>query len=151
MRDPSHRVQASQQGLGREVGFRGFRRSGGAGGSPANPFRFFPLSWRGPAGSSPTAGNADRAVLYVVRRLPAVILASGTPLGQRDLRRLLVTGAMTVVRQASRRGEITDPWLAGMLARKPKMLVAVALANRTARRVWALATRKETYRVRAAA
>ena len=72
-------------------------------------------------------------------------------MGQRDLRRLLVTGAMAVVQHASRRGEITDPWLAGMLARKPKMLVAVALANRTARIVWALTTRKETYRVRAAA
>ena len=72
-------------------------------------------------------------------------------MGQRDLRRLLVTGAMAVVRHASRRSEITDPWLAGMLARKPKKVVAVALANRTARRVWALATRKEAYRVRAAA
>ena len=48
-------------------------------------------------------------------------------MGQRDLRRLLVTGAMAVIRHASRRGEITDPWLAGMLARKPKKLVAVAL------------------------
>ena len=72
-------------------------------------------------------------------------------MGQRDLRRLLFTGAMTVVRHASRRGEIADPWLAAMLARKPKKVVAVALANRTARTVWALATRKETYRVRAAA
>ena len=72
-------------------------------------------------------------------------------MGQKDLRRLLVTGAMSVVRHASRRGEITDPWLAGMLARKPKKVVAVALANRTARRVWALATRKETYQVRTAA
>ncbi|MCE2422005.1 MAG: IS110 family transposase [Gemmatimonadetes bacterium] len=69
-------------------------------------------------------------------------------MGQRDLRRLLITGAMTVV---TRRGEITDPWLAGMLARKPKKLVVVALANRTARMVWALTTRKEVYRVRAAA
>ena len=72
-------------------------------------------------------------------------------MGQKDLRRLLVTGAMSVVQHASRRGEIADPWLAGMLARKPKKVVAVALANRTARRVWALATKKETYRVRAAA
>ena len=72
-------------------------------------------------------------------------------MGQRDLRRLLITGAMTVVRHASRGGEKTDPWLAGMLARKPKKVVAVALANRMARQVWALATRKETYRVRAAA
>ena len=68
-------------------------------------------------------------------------------MGQRDLRRLLVTGAMAVVQHASRRDETTDPWLAGMLARKPKKLVAVALANRTARRVWALATRKEVYRL----
>ena len=72
-------------------------------------------------------------------------------MGQRDLRRLLVSGAMTVVTHAIRRGEITDPWLAGMLARKPKKLVAVALANKTARTVWALATKKETYRVRTAA
>ena len=36
-------------------------------------------------------------------------------MGQRDLRRLLVTGAMAVVQHASRRGEITDPWLGGML------------------------------------
>ncbi|WP_419939805.1 IS110 family transposase [Candidatus Palauibacter sp.] len=72
-------------------------------------------------------------------------------MGRRDLRRLLVTGAMAVVQQASRRSEITDPWLAGMLARKPRKVVAVALANRTARRVWALATKKEAYRVRAAA
>ena len=72
-------------------------------------------------------------------------------MGQRDLRRLLVTGAMAVVRQASRRGKTADPWLAGMLARKPKKVVAVALANRTARRVWALTTKQETYRVRSAA
>lgn len=72
-------------------------------------------------------------------------------MGQRDLRRLLVTGAMSVVQHASRRGRIPDPWLDTMLARKPKKVVAVALANRTARTIWALATRKETYRVRAAA
>ena len=72
-------------------------------------------------------------------------------MGQRDLRRLLITGAMTVVRHAARRGETADPWLARMLARKPRMLVAVALANRMARIVWALETRKETYRLPAAA
>ena len=49
-------------------------------------------------------------------------------MGQRDLRRLLITGAMAVVRWAVRRGRTNDPWLAGMLARKPRMLVAVALA-----------------------
>ena len=58
---------------------------------------------------------------------------------------------MSAIRHAARRGETADPWLAGMLARKPKKVVAVALANRTARVVWALSTRGETYRIRAAA
>ena len=57
-------------------------------------------------------------------------------MGQRDLRCLLVTGAMAVVSWAVRRGETRDPWLARMLARKPCKLVAVALANKMARIVW---------------
>ena len=66
-------------------------------------------------------------------------------MGQRDLRRLLVTGAMVMVGWAVRRGT-KDPWLARMLARKPRMLVAVALANRIARIAWALMTKNEYYR-----
>ena len=38
-----------------------------------------------------------------------------------------------------------DPWLADMLARKPRKLVAVALANRTARIAWAVMT-QQSYR-----
>ena len=72
-------------------------------------------------------------------------------MGQRDLRRLLVCGAMAVVRWAVRRGETGDPWLARMLARKPRMVVAVALANRMARIAWALMVNKEVYRAPAAA
>ena len=72
-------------------------------------------------------------------------------MGQRDLRRLLITGAMAVVRWAARRGRTNDPWLARMLARKPRMRVAVALANRMARIVWALMTKKESYRAPATA
>ena len=67
-------------------------------------------------------------------------------MGQRDLRRLLITGAMAVVRWSVRRGRTDDPWLARMLACKPRMLVAVALANRMARIVWALMTKREIYR-----
>ena len=66
-------------------------------------------------------------------------------MGQRDLRRLLVVGAMATVGWAARRGT-KDPWLARMLARKPRMLVAVALANRMARIAWALITKNEQYR-----
>ena len=80
-------------------------------------------------------------------------LGKVSKMGQRDLRRLLVVGAMSVIQNAIRRGRIDDPWLAAMMARNPKKLklVAVALANRMARILWALATRKETYRAPAAA
>ena len=78
-------------------------------------------------------------------------LGNISKMGQRDLRRLLIIGALAVVRSAVRRGETKDPWLARMLARKPRMLVAVALANRMARIAWALTVKKEVYRAPAAA
>ncbi len=78
-------------------------------------------------------------------------LGKVSKMGQRDLRRLLITGAMAVVQKAVRRGETADPWLARLLARKPRMLVAVALANKMARIAWALMTNKESYRVPAPA
>ena len=72
-------------------------------------------------------------------------------MGQRDLRRLLIVGAMTVVRWAARRGAPEGSWLARMLARKPRKVVAVALANKNARIIWALLTRGDAYRDPAAA
>lgn len=36
-----------------------------------------------------------------------------------------------------------DSWLARMLKRKPKMLVAIALANKMARAIWAMITKSE--------
>jgi transposase len=72
-------------------------------------------------------------------------------MGQRDLRRLPVVGATTVVRWARRKGAPAGSWLARMLARKPPMLVAVALANKMARVAWALMARGGTYEVSAAA
>ncbi len=60
-------------------------------------------------------------------------------MGQRDLRRLLIIGAMSAIQAAQKRGGAPDgSWLARMLARKPKMLVAVALANKMARMAWAI-------------
>ena len=41
-------------------------------------------------------------------------------------------------------------WLRALLLRKPRKLVAVALANKIARTVWALMTNGETYRRRSA-
>jgi transposase len=67
-------------------------------------------------------------------------------MGQRDLRRLLIIGSMAVVRWAARRGAPAGSWLARMMARKPRMLVAIALANRIARIAWALMANGGVYR-----
>ena len=72
-------------------------------------------------------------------------------MGQRDLRRLLVCGAMSVIRNAVRGRAVDDPWLARMLAEKPRKLVAVALANRMARIAWAVTAKQESYRAPVAA
>ena len=66
--------------------------------------------------------------------------------GRANIRRLLIIGGSSVVRQASRRGAPADSWPEGMLARKPRMLASVALANKMARTVWALLTKEEDYR-----
>jgi transposase len=66
--------------------------------------------------------------------------------GERTIRRLLIIGASAVVQQASRRGAPKGSWLAQMLARKPKMLVTVALANKMARIIWALLVKGGVYR-----
>lgn len=71
-------------------------------------------------------------------------------MGQQDIRRLLIIGAIAVVRLAVRKPPSADNWLALMLARKPKMLVAIALANKMARGIWAMMLREEEYRVPAA-
>ncbi len=69
--------------------------------------------------------------------------------GQADIRRLLIIGAMSHVRVAARKPAAPGSWLARMLMRKPKMLVAVALANKMARRIWAMLTKQEDYREQA--
>jgi transposase len=72
-------------------------------------------------------------------------LGRTTKMGERSLRRLLILGASSVVKAAARSGA-RDPWLARMLARKPRKLATVALANKTARIVWALMARGGSYR-----
>ena len=69
--------------------------------------------------------------------------------GQKDIRGLLIIGAMSVIQAATRFGMPGMPeasWLARMLARKPRMLVAIALANRMARAIWAMLSKGEDYR-----
>jgi len=74
-----------------------------------------------------------------------------TRMGERTLRRLLVIGASAVIKQALLRGAPAGSWLNQMLARKPRMLVAVALANKNARIVWALLAGGGIYRAPVAA
>ena len=70
--------------------------------------------------------------------------------GNRYLRRLLYLGAMAQI--SARRGhrEVASgqapDWLDRMLARKPVKVVAIALANRMARTIWALIRRGDSYR-----
>ena len=73
-------------------------------------------------------------------------LGRTSKMGQKDIRRLLIIGAVAVVRWAARKGTPDGSWLTRMLARKPKMLVAVALANRMARVAWALMRKGEDYK-----
>lgn len=67
-------------------------------------------------------------------------------MGQRDIRRLLIIGAMSVIRWAARRGAPKGSWLERMLARKPRMIVAISLANKMARGLWAMLMKNESYK-----
>jgi transposase len=78
-------------------------------------------------------------------------LGSITKMGERTLRRLIIIGCSAVVLQASKRGAPVGSWLEQMMARKPRMLVTVALANKTARIIWALLMKQEEYKAPVAA
>jgi transposase len=65
--------------------------------------------------------------------------------GDRYLRRILIVGAISVLRRA-RENPGKYPWLTQLLARRPFKVVAVALANKMARMAWALLAHGGTYR-----
>lgn len=65
--------------------------------------------------------------------------------GQADIRRLLIMGAMSRLNWLGRKTIPERSWLSGMLARKPRMLVAIALANKMARAIWAMLTTGKDY------
>lgn len=58
--------------------------------------------------------------------------------GDHYLRTLLIHGARAALRQQSRADRTLDPWLKELLARRPKNVAIVALANKMARTIWAL-------------
>lgn len=67
-------------------------------------------------------------------------------MGDRCLRKLLVVGATSVVRRARTSDIANANWIRSLLERKPARLVTVAMANKTARIVWAVLKRAEDYR-----
>jgi transposase len=66
--------------------------------------------------------------------------------GSERLRQLLVVGAMAVIRYAKPGSKSATAWLLQLLERRPKKVAAVALANKTARIIWAMMARGEAYR-----
>lgn len=72
-------------------------------------------------------------------------------MGDRYLRKLLVLGATARLRAVGREQSPLAQWTRALLARRPARLVTLALANKTARILWALMARGETYRPEAAA
>ncbi len=67
--------------------------------------------------------------------------------GNERLRQLFVVGAMAVIRQAKPGSKTASPWVLQLLERRPRKLVAVALANKMAGTAWAMMTSGEAWRM----
>lgn len=67
-------------------------------------------------------------------------------MGDKYLRKLLIVGMTSLVRRAKYHPETVDPRMVDLLARKPVRVVTVAMANKTARIIWAVMARGDTYR-----
>jgi len=70
--------------------------------------------------------------------------------GDRYLRSLFTIGALAVIRYAKIHGTKHRPWLTALLARRPTMVAALALANKIARMAWAMMAKGERYKEPAA-
>jgi len=66
--------------------------------------------------------------------------------GNERLRQLLVLGATSVLRRVIPEQGKGSAWLQALVQRRPRKVVAVALANKMARVVWAMMTSGEAYR-----
>jgi transposase len=65
-------------------------------------------------------------------------------LGDKYIRQLLIVGAQTVLLRS--KAAQSNAWIQGLLARRPRLVVAVALANKMARVVWAVMAKGQSYR-----
>jgi len=69
--------------------------------------------------------------------------------GNQYLRRLLINGASANLLRS--KATKADAWVIGLRQRRPPLVVAVALANKTARIAWAVMLRQREYQPRAVA
>ena len=66
-------------------------------------------------------------------------------MGNRYIRRLLYLGAMGVI-STRKRSDPGDDWLGRLIRIKPLKVVAIALANRMSRVIWAMLRSGEAWR-----
>ena len=108
--------------------------------------------------TDPTAFQSGRDFAAWIGLVPRQNSTGGKPRlgpiskqGDRYLRRILVGGAVSLLRRAKLSPQ-RYPWVTQMLARRPFKVVAIALANKMARIAWALLAKGGTYqRLRLAA
>jgi hypothetical protein len=99
-----------------------------------------------PAGSSPPGWGWCHGRIQTGGKIR---LGGITKRGNRYLRRLLINGASANLLRS--RATKADPWVIGLRRRRPPLVVAVALANKTARFAWAVMLRQNEYQPRAVA
>ncbi|TWB46942.1 transposase IS116/IS110/IS902 family protein [Bradyrhizobium sacchari] len=95
-------------------------------------------AWHGLTPKQNSTGGKDR-------------LGRITKQGDSYLRHLLVIGARNVVRYPKARSRVGGGWIEALLERRRPMVVAVAVANKLARIIWAMMTTGEFYRPKLAA
>ena len=82
-------------------------------------------AWIGPVPRQNSTGGKER-------------LGRISKAGNRYLRKLLVVGALSVIRRAKQTGCRRRPWLGALLERRSTKLATIALANKIARTAWAM-------------
>jgi transposase len=93
-------------------------------------------------------GGSSRAWLGLVPRQRSIggkqRLGRISRLGDKYIRQLLIVGAQTVLLRS--KAARSNAWIQSLLTRRPRLVVAVALANKMARIVWAVMAQGQNYR-----
>src|SRR6185369_16028320 len=100
----------------------------------------------GPITASLIAATVVDISRFKTARQFAARLGRITKAGNREIRKLLVLGATSMLGRAEGWHSAVGSWLRDILQRRPARLVTVALANKMARIAWSVMTRNEVYR-----